>query len=255
MTRAAAAVPRVKVLTLGRFEILVNGVPTRFGRKTPARPLMLLKYLAAHAGEVTDREAVRDLWPTSHGASATSLLAVNVHRLRQLLATPASLMYGDHRMAIDPRHVWCDALAFERWLEHAATVSNGNERTRRRQRALALYRGDFLAREEAASWLQHARDRFRSRFMRALAAHAQDLIDAARWEQARAWYERGLELDPRAEELCLGLMTCLAAMHQPVEAVAAYRRFEHSRGTGPAPAATTQTLYRQLLLMRPMANP
>ena len=45
----------VKVTTLGRFSVRVRGKALVFGRKTPLRPLALLKYLAAHGeGEIAD---------------------------------------------------------------------------------------------------------------------------------------------------------------------------------------------------------
>lgn len=253
---AASAVPlRVKIVTLGRFEILVDGKRMRFGRKAPARPLMLLKYLAAHGGAASDGEAARTLWPRG-GTAALRSLAVNVHRLRRLLAAPGSLVHHDRRLAIDPRHVWCDAPAFERLLEHASQTCREEERLRLTERALSLYGGDFLAHEDATPWITAARERLRVRFVRAIALHAYRLADGGRWQEARAWYERGLEIDGLAEELCLGLMTCLAALRLPVDAIAAYRRFERSLSVRPglAPAGTTQTLYRQLLLMQPTPN-
>ena len=40
----------LRVYTLGRFTIVNNGQPMRYGRKSPARPLQLLKALIATGG-------------------------------------------------------------------------------------------------------------------------------------------------------------------------------------------------------------
>ena len=80
----------VQVFALGRFEIQVDGRPLRFGRKSPARPLMLLKYLVAHGTRELPEVQVADaLWPDLEGDAALSALAVNLHRLRRLLRSRA----------------------------------------------------------------------------------------------------------------------------------------------------------------------
>lgn len=246
---SAAASRAVKVVTLGRFAVFLNGKPLQFGRKAPSRPLALLKYLAAHAGhDLPDVQIAAALWPAK-GAAALRSLAVNVHRLRQLLGDSGCVGYHERRIALDPRHVWCDALAFERLLDQAAAASGEEESLRLSERALALYQGDFLADEDAQPWMTPVRERLRARFVRACAAQGQRLAAAQRWREASACFQRGLEVDALAEDLCLGLMTCLRALRQPVDGVVAYRRFEQSLAAvkGGAPASATQALYQRLL--------
>lgn len=238
----------VEVRTLGHFAVLVGGQPLRFGRKAPMRPLALLKYLAARGGETADLHAADALWPEG-GAAALRSLAVNVHRLRRLLSHADALAYHDRRLAFDPAVVWCDALALEACLDRAEIAGKEVDRMRHYQRAMSLYSGDFLAHEEPHPWLVTARERLRARLLRGCSALGRLLCAAGRWEEARACYQHGLGVDDLAEDLCLGLMRALAALRQPVDGVAAFRRLERLLADGPGvqPALATRALYKRLL--------
>ena len=239
--------PVVKVTTLGRFCVHVRGEPLAFGRKMPLRPLALLKYLAANGGEIADARAAEALWP-GKGPGALRPLAINVHRLRRLVGSSEAVIHSDRHIAIDLRTVWCDALSFERMLDLAAGSGRDAERTRLTARALALYRGDFLAGESREDWIVAARERLRARYVLACTAQGERFAAVGHWEEARACFQRGLEADELAEDPCLGLMACYAAMRQPVAGLAVYRRFAHAlahrSGAEPAPAA--RALYDRL---------
>jgi DNA-binding SARP family transcriptional activator len=245
---ATAAACPVELRTLGHFAVFVDGEPLRFGRKAPTRPLALLKYLAARGGETADLHAAEALWPEG-GAAALRSLAVNVHRLRRLLGHADALAYHDRRLAFYPAIVWCDALAFEACLDRAEIAVKDADCVRHYQRAMSLYSGDFLSHEEPHPWLVTARERLRARFLRGCSALGQRLCAADRWDDARACYQHGLEVDDVAEDLCLGLMRALAALRQPVDGVAAFRRLERSLADGPGvqPALATRALYKRLL--------
>lgn len=247
---ASAITSPVEVRTLGHFAVFVRGEPLRFGRKAPTRPLALLKYLAARRGETADLHAAEALWPGG-GDAAMRSLAVNVHRLRRLLDRGDALAYHDRRLAFDGKVVWCDAVAFEACLDRAENAATNADRMRHYQRAMSLYAGEFLEHEEPYGWSIAARARLRARFLRGCSALGRRLCAAGRWEEARACYQRGLEVDEVAEDLCLGLMRALAALRQPVDGIAAFRRLERSLagggGGGVRPALATRALYKRLL--------
>lgn len=158
----------LKVTTLGRFCACVGGEPLVFGRKTPLRPLAVLKFLVACGGGVADAVVAGALWPDK-GDSALRSLAINLHRLRRLVGSEAIVIHRERYVAIDPRHVWCDALSFDRLLDLAGRCASDEERTRLTLRALALYRGDFLAGEAGEEWVLAARARLRERCLGARA--------------------------------------------------------------------------------------
>ena len=254
--RRAVLAPAVSVITLGSFSIRVHGEPLALGRKTPARPLALLKLLAAQgAHALSDTQVTDALWPDK-GSTAPSCLAVNLHRLRRLLGAPEALVHRDHQVALDPRWVWCDAIACEALLDQAARCAHGAQRVQLTRRALALYGGDFLAGEPGAGWIGTARTHLRARYVRGCAALAERLAADGRWEQALSFYQRGVDADELAENLCLGLMACCRALHRPLAGRDAYQRFARALAaqSGAQPAPAMRALYDQLARQRPVRN-
>ena len=176
----------VKVTTLGRFSVRVRGKALAFGRKTPLRPLALLKYLAAHrGGEISVVQVAEALWPNK-GASALRALAINLHRLRRLVGSTEIVIHRERHIAIDLRHVWCDAEVFERMLDQATQAGGDEERMRLIAGALALYRGDFLSGEPSEGWIAAARERLRARYALACAAQARQFGAVERRQGTRA---------------------------------------------------------------------
>jgi LuxR family transcriptional regulator, maltose regulon positive regulatory protein len=246
----------VRVKTLGGFAVSVGSRGLEFGRKAPLRPLNLLKYLAAHGGhELPGVQVAGALWPDRPARPALGSLAVTIHRLRRLLGEPDAVSHRDGAIALDARHVWCDAVAFERMLDQSARSARESERLRLTARAMALYRGDFLAGEGRHDWVTSARERLRERFVLACAAQGERFAAAARWDEARACFQRGLEVDEAAEDLCLGLMTAYAALGQPLTAATVFRRFALALAhrSGARPASPTRALHQELL--REVARP
>lgn len=161
----------VRIDTLGEFSVSVAGHRVALGRKAPLRPLALLKYLAVHAGrELPDAQVARALWPGRRADRALRSLAVTLHRLRRLLGVPEAIVHSQGRIGIDTRHVWCDAAAFDAMLDRSAHCVLERRRCALAARALALYRGDFLAGETRASWAAPIRARLRTRYAHALAS-------------------------------------------------------------------------------------
>lgn len=163
MPRAA-----VRIETLGGFAVRVGGHDLRLGRKVPWRPLALLKYLGVQAPAlVPDVEVAGALWPGRSRLAARRALAVTVHRLRALLGIPHAIVREGGRIGVDPASVWCDAAAFERTLAAAFDCSDPRERFVLTERALALYRGEFLPGEAGASWVDPIRARLHQTYLRA----------------------------------------------------------------------------------------
>lgn len=247
--RAGPAAHVVHVFALGRFELHVDGAPRSFGRKKPARPLALLKYLAANGKRELSEALVADaLWPDLEADAALKALAVNVYRLRRLLGSRDRVLHRDHRVALDARTVWCDAVAFEWLLDQAMATDDRGQRTRFTQQAIELYKGDLLVDQEREAWALAARQRLSARFVAALVAQGAWLASRSQWEEALAHYLRGLECDERAEELYLGALHCCLNLGRAVEGIAVFRRLERAlarEGRSP-PSAAIAALHREL---------
>lgn len=236
----------VRVRALGELEVSVAGKPLGFGRKRPERPLELLKYLAANGTRaVAEAQAADAIWPELDGDAALRALAVNIHRLRRLLGDNDTVVHSGHRLALDGRQVWCDAVLFDSLLDRAVAARDGDERDRLTARAIGLYRGDLAIDDDRERWGIAARKRLRSRLVVACAGQGARFAAAGRWEEARESFGRGFEADPLAEELCLGYMRACLALGKSEDGIAAYRRLQAGAGSGRTVAAIA-ALHREL---------
>ena len=237
----------VRIYTLGRFNLVVDEAPPPSGRKTPQKPLQLLKALIALGGrEVPEEQVSEILWPDADGDLAHESLSTNLKRLRKRLGDDRSVLLRDGRLTLNNRHCWVDVWAFERILGQAgatrkpgAPVPDGREIARVAEQAIALYRGTFLSGETFCSGIVTYRERLRSKFLRTVAQAGRHWEQSGEWEKALACYQKGLEVDPLSEGLCRSLISCHVRMGRAAEAHAVYQRFRRTLsgvlGVSPSP--------------------
>lgn len=175
------------------------------------------------------------LWPDADGDLAHRSLATNLHRLRRLLGSERLVVLHAGRVSLDPRRVWLDLWALDGHLTDPPSE-------RSLDAALAMHSGPLLSGDDAA-WIVSVRERQRTRLVRAIRAHGATLEAAGDLERASAWYERGFDLDERAEGLWQGLMVCHRDLGRPAEALAAYERCRTALARfGVGPSSTLQAL-------------
>jgi DNA-binding SARP family transcriptional activator len=204
----------LKIYTLGRFNVLLDDKPLAFSGRAQNKPLELLKALIALGGRgVSSATLAQTLWPDAEGDLASKTFDTTLYRLRLLLGDEKFLVLQDGQLTLDPKYCWVDAWAFERMLGQTAEL----------QKALSLYQGPFLNKEDAA-WALALRERTRSKFLRAVVRHGESLEQRSNWSAAAQWYQKGIEADHLAEELYRKLMLSYHKLGRCAEALAVYGR-------------------------------
>ncbi|MBL0150964.1 MAG: hypothetical protein IPP87_20760, partial [Ideonella sp.] len=235
----------VRIRTLGRFGIELQGAPAATSRKESRKPLDLLKLLIALGGvAVPVSRLCAALWPQAPGDAARNSFDNALHRLRKLLGGDRHVLLQSGALSLDAATCWTDLAALESGLSEA---DDGDVATLADQ-ALALYQGPFLAGEDDLPEVLAARSRTQALFTRRLGALGerlearQDLAGAARL------YARVLEQQPLAEDICRRLITCLIALDRRAEAYEAFRRCRQQLSVvlGIRPAAETEALVASL---------
>ena len=235
----------VRIYTLGRFEVEIDGQRLAFARKTPRRLITLLKAIVAFgAREVSERKLIDTLWPDELGDAAAHSLVVAIHRLRRLLGSPEVIQTGDGCVSLDESLVWTDVEQFERY------IAGPQEDLGVALRALDLYHGEFLKEEADLAWTASTRERLRTKLLRCIEHTGRKLESKNRYQEAVTLYVRGLDSDPLSETFYQGLMRCYAGQDRRAEALSVYRRMRQQLSVvlGLPPSRTSQALARQLRL-------
>ena len=236
---------RIRIESLGSFQVHIDDRPLRVSVKTQRRPLNLLKalLLQQHGCEI---ELLMDrYWSDLDGDAARNAFDLALHRLRKLLQHKEAIVLAQGRVLLNRSVVWVDAFALE-------SMADGDDDplppTEQMRCLLQLYRGPLLA-DESEPWMFAPRERMRSTFLRRV-AQLSDLLQAShQYDALTELHHRVLEIEPLAEEVYRRLMQSLIAQDRHAEARQTYRRCEEalSRSLGMAPSPSTQELYARLL--------
>jgi ATP/maltotriose-dependent transcriptional regulator MalT/DNA-binding SARP family transcriptional activator len=234
----------VRVRTLGEFAIELGGEPLRFAGKVQKRPLALLKALVAFGCVgVPEGQLAEALWPDAEGDDAHNAFVTTLQRLRKLLGQRDAVVLQEGRLSLNPQLCWVDTLAFQSVDPDDGDPAVADDR----ERALLLYRGAFLAQEDAP-WAIAPRERLRARFVRLGGADVRHHVDGADWDGAVACLERLLQADATVEPFYQQLMRAHHRLGRSAEVLATYRRCRDVLGATLhlPPSASTEALLREL---------
>jgi LuxR family transcriptional regulator, maltose regulon positive regulatory protein len=240
----------LRIHTFGRFALVRDGQPVRFEGRVQKRALELLRVLVALGGrDVSEQRCCDTLWPDADGDAARTSLKMTLHRLRGVIGHDAIVLRGS-KLSLDPGLCWVDAWSFERMAHRLASDGAGlspAERLKLGERMQALYRGPFLAGEDAP-YAVALRERLLSSWLRAIEVLAARLRSDGELEPALAWYERGVHVEPLAEQFYQGVMRICVEHGRAAQGLAAFERLRRvlAAELEVAPAPESQALSRAL---------
>jgi predicted ATPase/DNA-binding SARP family transcriptional activator len=224
----AAKKVTMRVLGLGPLQVFVNDEPIESAAWGSARPRELLLYLLMHPDGRTKEQVGLAFWPEASSAQLRNSFHVTLHRLRKALRTPEWITVVNDRYRVDPAILEeFDVVTFERDLGMArrALKRQEKEAAHALERALCLYRGDFLDGEPAGDWHLEHRERLQRIFVDALMELGLHHTADGRHATAADVYRRVLARDELHEDAALGLMQSLALLGERAQALRFYQRF------------------------------
>ncbi|MFW6053074.1 MAG: BTAD domain-containing putative transcriptional regulator [Desulfosalsimonas sp.] len=245
----------LKVFTLGRFSLLVDGKPISFAGKVQEKPLFLLKAIISLGGHGVSVNRISDfLWPDADGDLARSNFRTTLHRLRKMFGYHDAIYFNSGNITLNPTYFWVDAWAFERALSAADKIrqSAANEKELQRaasftQKAVDLYNGPLFQSDEdmAISLRQH----LHHRFVQAVEQLGDYRQSRKEYEKAVALYEKGLKIDELVESFYRGLMVCKHRLGGKPGTWEAYNRCKKvmAENLNTSPSAKTEALKNSLL--------
>lgn len=250
--------PDLWVRFFGSFEVFCRGEPLELGRNS--KVIAIFKCLLARRGRPISQDMLMGwLWPESSPKRARWSLNSAVYALRRSLdehppdittSDCVVLERGHYRLA--RLRISSDVEEFDvryergRFLERARKTEDAASEY---EKAVALYRGDYLAEDLYEDWTMIERERLTSAYV--------DILDrlAAHYEQAGSLQTSIidryllLEKDPYHEESYRSLMRCYTRLGLRGRALRQYelcaRRLKHLYGILPAPE--TRALHEKLL--------
>ncbi|MBI2400956.1 MAG: hypothetical protein HYV23_07890, partial [Deltaproteobacteria bacterium] len=242
-----------KVRALGSFEIWNGGEKIQFTRKAKQKPLDLLKALITLGGAAISEQAITDmLWPEAEGDAAHSAFATTLHRLRQLTGADNVLELKNGKLTLDARYCWVDSWALEAALKKTEiTLKAGPAEPALKDidRALELYRGDFLAADTDTPWTVQARGRLRERMCKSILRASERLISSGKANQAAEYLQAGIAIDDCSEGFYQRLLEIHIMVGRRREAACLYEKLRETLFAKLAmePAPATKAIVKGLI--------
>ena len=237
--------PCLQVRFFGHFEILCNGEPLGLWRNGKAPTI--LKYLLAHRDRRVSRDHLMEwLWPKSTPKKARSSLNVAMCTLRKLLSNCSAglqncilLEQGYYRLCSSVR-VEKDVDEFDLRYEQGRRVEKTNrmEGAVEYERAVELYRGDYLLEHLYDDWTMVERERHSNAYLDMLERLAVYYKETEQLRESIRNCYRILEKDRSHENAHLLLTECYALIGSYGRALHQYRLFKgvlkRNHGTEPS---------------------
>jgi LuxR family transcriptional regulator, maltose regulon positive regulatory protein len=254
---AVADQPCLQVRFFGHFEMLCNGDPVGLGRRSKA--LAIFKHLLAHRNQQASRDHLMEwLWPESSLKEACSSLNVAICTLRKLLRECSAglqnyilLEEGYYRLCPTVRVV-TDVEEFDLRYEQGRRLEKTNriEGAAQYEKAVELYRGDYLLEHLYDDWTMVERERLSNAYMDMLERLAVYYKETEQLRESIRICYRILEKD-RGHENCHLLLT------EAYVLLGSYGRASHQYGLfkgvlksawGTEPSVETQERFEKVLV-------
>ncbi len=239
----------VKIVTLGGFQLYIQGELLTFKRKTPQKPLELLKAIVALGCKDISIESLVDrLWSDSEGDAAKSVFDSTLQRLRKLLNDDKALILHDAHVSLNPLYCWIDTQVLDQVINEAHDEKKPDKLEQAVRRILELYQGAFLM-GETHPWAIQRRQQLQTKVVRSLDAICKKMSVHGPCEHLDEIFERILEIAPYSEVFYQRLMQFYIGQGRMADSVVIYRRCEEvlEREFGVCPSRTTQQLHAQVL--------
>jgi DNA-binding SARP family transcriptional activator len=255
---AGTSVPPLRIRLLGPVVVQqADGTPVGGEFRRRAKVRALFSVLALHRGQAVRRDTLlASLWPDMAREAALHNLNTTVYHLRHSLEPtlehgPDSIYIhrrGDLYLLAGGRTHWLDVDAFENKLATARRVSNPEHAERLYRKAIALYRGAFLADLDAyqlGCWTE--RERYRQLYLDALEGLGDIVLEQSRDEEATELYRKVLAEDPCREAAARKLMRLALQQGERTKALSQYARLEENleRELDVEPSRETRQLHQE----------
>jgi LuxR family transcriptional regulator, maltose regulon positive regulatory protein len=246
----------LQVRFFGHFDILCNGEPVGLGRNGKA--LAIFKYLLAHRDRRLSRDHLMEsLWPGSTPKKARSSLNVAICTLRRLLSDCLAglqnyilLEEGYYRLCPT---VWVetDVEEFDSRYERGRRLEkmNRTEAAAEYERAIELYRGEYLLEHLYEDWTMVERERLSDAYLDMLQRLAVYYKESEQLRESIRICYRILQKDRAHENSHLLLTEAYILLGSYGRALNQYRLFESvlKSGCGTEPSGEVEKRFGKVL--------
>ncbi len=220
----------IRIYTFGDLRI-ETGNRILYDRKWRSKLTnLLLKALIVFGGSKVPYEVLIDiLWPDTDGDMAENNLKVTISRLRKLLSPSDTkpiqwILVNKKRISLARPLCWIDSIAFKEVIEK--TLKGKALDTELLKKTIELYKDDFIANDNTATWLVKHRELLRKYYTKGVLHLGACYRKEGKGEHAIPHLDQAIRKDPLNEELYAMLMEIYLDAGYPSKALRVYKEAE-----------------------------
>lgn len=247
----------LEIQMLGEFSLRSGGSCVSDSNNRTKKIWLLLAYMIYHRMRpVPLSEMVELLWEEEGSANPLNALKTMLHRARATLDPLWENAGRDLILRKENSYAWnpdlpltLDIDDFERLCREGSQAGTEMERIRLWQQALALYRGDFLPKLSAETWVIPLATYYHNLYVDTLLELLPLLEGRDRWEECELLCRQAVERDPFIESFYFHWLRALLRLQRQREAVAAYEEMSQLFlvNFSVMPSDELRSLYREAL--------
>ncbi len=241
------ALPPVQAFALGRGSVMVGERQVSDLEWRSEKSKEMLFFLLARREAVTKEDIFAALWPDLSESKCNSNFHSSLYRLRRALFHECVVRTKDGAYELNPRGVvTTDVDAFNKAMLEADLAREEGSRAASLERAVAVYKGPFLA-STYSEWVEPLRRELEDRYIEALNELAALKLRGGSFEEALTLFRLLEGVDPYSEASCVGIMRCHMGLNDGPAAARHFRRFKQLLKDDLAedPSARLLDLYRE----------
>jgi LuxR family transcriptional regulator, maltose regulon positive regulatory protein len=255
-----AAKPRIRIKTLGEFQVFRGETPIPEGDWEGYQPRILLKALISRGCYEVPKDLLEeDLWPGASPAGMENKFKINLHRLRKTLEPSQDKVFGpsyihvkENLVSLDRELCQVDAEDFLSRCQQGKEQEKAGDVKKAMislQESVDLYEGDFLAADLYVPWAEQKREELRRKVVNTLMRLAALEEKQGSLRRALEYYYRVVQVEPLLEEAYQRLMVLNARLGRRTAALQAFADCQKVLRTEYKiePDQTTKAIYRKIL--------
>ncbi len=219
----------IHVQLLGEFKILKNGNEISLRTIKGEKTRKLLKFFfMKYNSIVSSEEIIENFWRRRKWKKALNSLYVSISEIRNFLkenSLPFKLIKKGEGYILKGEKALIDTGKFLMFYKKAFNSSKYDERMENIEKALSLYKGEFLSCERYSDFCVLTREFYKRKYCEILLLKGKMLFENKKYEEAGLVLKELIEIDPVNSEANKILIKILKKMHKEEEIIRIKKRF------------------------------
>ncbi len=226
----------INIYTFGNFEVFIG--PYKITSTDWKRPSVrdLFKFFVVNKNKLLPRDYIMEsIWPGENPEKSHGKLRVYISLLRDVIEPwllkddkPSIIVYADGKYGLYIDEVTLDTVVFENLIKEATRTVDRKEAVVKLERAVELYRGDFLEDDIYSDFVYIERERLRNLYFQAVQMLVKFYSESGERGKMKVLLDKAFFVDPTNDNIVKSYINLLLESGERANAVKVFKLYERT---------------------------